>query len=196
MNGRGGVLGWMIDFRFFSGAFLTPLCPRDGFAAILVREVATLPRQTLFHSTQRAQHIYIKWKDFKKSTLGSCQSWPTWWGGRRPRSRRTRWGRGRGRAQTSSQCRPSGQFARKWSCQTCLEGPPINPGFNWYVAKIAKLCSLKGISQSSRGPSAPLEAHSRACLVLWHCTVRCYWSQSCRKIRNSVAVFFFVFCIL
>ena len=38
----------MIDFRLFSGAFLTPLCPGDGFAAILVREVATLPRQTLF----------------------------------------------------------------------------------------------------------------------------------------------------
>ena len=32
----------MIDFRLFSGAFLTPLCPGDGFAAILVREVATL----------------------------------------------------------------------------------------------------------------------------------------------------------
>ena len=33
----------MIDFRLFSGAFLTPLCPGDGFASILVREVATLP---------------------------------------------------------------------------------------------------------------------------------------------------------
>ena len=32
----------MIDFQLFSGAFLTPLCPGDGFAAILVREVATL----------------------------------------------------------------------------------------------------------------------------------------------------------
>ena len=32
----------MIDFRLFSGAFLTPLCPGDGFTAILVREVATL----------------------------------------------------------------------------------------------------------------------------------------------------------
>ena len=42
----------MIDFRFFSGAFLTPLCPRDGFAAILVREVATLARQTLFHTVE------------------------------------------------------------------------------------------------------------------------------------------------
>ena len=155
MNGLRVVLGWMIDFRFFSGAFLTPLCPRDGFAAILVREVATLPRQTLFHNTQRAQYIHTKWKFFKKSTLGSCQSWPTWWGERQPRSRRTRWGRGRGRAQTSSQCRPSGQFDRKWSCQTCPEGPPINPGFNWYVARIAKLCFLGDLTVIKGSLSTP-----------------------------------------
>ena len=153
MNGRGVLLGWMIDFRLFSGAFLTPLCPGDGFAAILVREVATLASK--HYSTILRELNTHKWKDFKKATLGSCQSLPTWWGGRRPRSRRTRWGRGRGRARTSSQCRPSGQFARKWSCQTCLEGPPINPGFNWYFAKIAKLCSFKGLTVIKGSLSTP-----------------------------------------